>query len=286
VLHLYCGEEASAVGVCTHLDERDRIYSTHRPHGHCIARGLDLKALLLELYAKQGGICNGKGGSMHLADPDRGLMGANGIVGGGMPLVNGAALAAQRLSTGGVAVGFVGDGGSNQGQFLEALNFASVFKLPSIFVIEDNGYAETTASCWSCAGDHVKRAEGFGMSGRRVCGADFFEVYEAAGEAVARARDGGGPSLLHLTDFERFYPHEQGISDAMRPPDHVKWIKENRDPLKMFIARVTTSGQLKEGELGAIDKEVTALVEGVLAEAKAAPDVSAETLLTDVYVSY
>ena len=286
VLHLYCGEEASAVGVCMNLEKRDRIYSTHRPHGHCIARGLDLKALMLELYAKQGGICNGKGGSMHLADPDRGLMGANGIVGGGMPLVNGAALAAQRLKTGGVAVGFVGDGGSNQGQFLEALNFASVFKLPSIFVIEDNGYAETTASRWSCAGDHVKRAEGFGMPGRRVCGADFFAVYEAAREAVTRARDGGGPSLLYLTDFERFYPHEQGISDAMRPPAHVQWIKENRDPLKMFISRVTESGQLKHGELSAIDQEVTARVEGVLAEAKAAPDISAENLLTDVYVSY
>ena len=286
VLHLYCGEEASAVGVCMLLDERDRIYSTHRPHGHCIARGLDLKAMMLELYAKQGGLCSGKGGSMHLADPDRGLMGANGIVGGGMPLVNGAALAAQRLGTGGVAVGFVGDGGSNQGQFLEALNFASVFKLPSIFVIEDNGYAETTASCWSCAGDHVKRAEGFGMPGRRVGGADFFEVYDAAGEAVARARAGGGPSLLHLTDFERFYPHEQGISDAMRPPEHLRWIKENRDPLNLFICRVTTSGQLKQGELSAIDKEVAALVEGVLAEAKEAPDISAENLLTDVYVSY
>jgi TPP-dependent pyruvate/acetoin dehydrogenase alpha subunit len=286
VLHLYCGEEASAVGVCLNLEERDRIYSTHRPHGHCIARGLDLKALMLELYAKQGGICNGKGGSMHLADPDRGLMGANGIVGGGMPLVNGAALAAQRLKTGGVAVGFVGDGGSNQGQFLEALNFASVFKLPSIFVIEDNGYAETTASRWSCAGDHVKRAEGFGMPGRRVCGADFFEVCEAAGEAVARARGGGGPSLLYLTDFERFYPHEQGISDAMRPPEHLQWIKENRDPLKIFVSRVTASSQLKQGELSAIDQEVTALVEGVLREAKAAPDISAENLLTDVYVSY
>jgi acetoin:2,6-dichlorophenolindophenol oxidoreductase subunit alpha len=286
VLHLYCGEEASAVGVCMNLEERDRIYSTHRPHGHCIARGLDLKALMLELHAKQGGICNGKGGSMHLADPDRGLMGANGIVGGGMPLVNGAALAAQHLKTGGVAVGFVGDGGSNQGQFLEALNFASVFKLPSIFVIEDNGYAETTASRWSCAGDHVKRAEGFGMPGRRVCGADFFAVYEAAREAVARARDGGGPSLLHLADFERFYPHEQGISDAMRPPDHVQWIKENRDPLKIFAARVTSTGQLKHDELSNIDREVTDLVERVLAEAKAAPDISAENLLTDVYVSY
>ena len=286
VLHLYCGEEASAVGVCMSLDKRDRIYSTHRPHGHCIARGLDLKSLMLELYAKQGGICNGKGGSMHLADPDLGLMGANGIVGGGMPLVNGAALAAQRLKTGGVAVGFVGDGGSNQGQFLEALNFASVFNLPSIFVIEDNGYAETIASRWSCAGDHVKRAEGFGMPGVRVCGADVFAVYEAAHEAVLRARDGGGPSMLHLTDFERFYPHEQGISDAMRPAEHLQWIKENRDPLKIFISRVTASGQLKQSELSAIDQDIAELVEGILTETKAAPDITAERLLEDVYVSY
>jgi len=124
------------------------------------------------------------------------------------------------------------------------------------------------------------------MPGRRICGADFFEVYEAASEVVARARDGGGPSLLHLTDFERFYPHEQGISDTMRPPEHLQWIKENRDPLKTFISRVTASNQLKEGELSVIDKEVAAMVEGVLAEAKAAPDISAENLLTDVYVSY
>lgn len=286
VLHLYCGEEASAVGVCMQLDERDRIYSTHRPHGHCIARGLDITALMLELYAKQGGICNGKGGSMHLADPLLGLMGANGIVGGGMPLVGGAALAAQRLRTGGVAVGFVGDGGSNQGQFLEALNFAAVFKLPAIFVIEDNGYAETIASSWSCAGDHVKRAEGFGMPGRRVCGADFFAVHDAAGEAIARARAGDGPSLLHLCDFERFYPHEQGISDAMRPAERLKWIKENRDPLTMFAARVTESGELQRQELAAIDAEVDALVENAVVTAKAAPDVTAEQLLTDVYLSY
>jgi len=272
--------------VCINLDKRDRIYSTHRPHGHCIARGLDIKAMMLELYARQGGTCNGKGGSMHLADPDLGIMGANGIVGGGMPLVGGAALAALRLRTGGVAVGFVGDGGSNQGQFLEALNFSSVFKLPAIFVIEDNGYAETIASTWSCAGDHCKRAEGFGMPNYRICGADFFAVNEAASEAIARARAGQGPSLLHLTDFERFYPHEQGISDAMRPTERLEWILENRDPLKIFISRVTESGQLKRAQLSAIDEQIEREVEEAVSEAKAAPHVTAEHLLTDVYVSY
>jgi acetoin:2,6-dichlorophenolindophenol oxidoreductase subunit alpha len=283
-LHLYSGEEASAVGVCMTLDARDRIYSTHRPHGHCIARGLDVTALMLEIYGRKGGICNGKGGSMHLADPKRGLMGANGIVGGGMPLTCGAALAAKTLKTGGVAVGFVGDGGSNQGQFLESLNFASVFKLPAVFVIEDNGFAETIASSWACAGDHVKRAEGFGMPGRRVDGFNVLDVYDAAHEAVARARAGGGPSVLDVK-LERYYPHEQGISDAMRLPGHVEWLKANRDPISTFSARILEKG-VAQDELAKIDQEVDELIEGAVTESKAAPPVAVSELLTDVYLAY
>lgn len=284
-LHLYCGEEASAVGVCMNLDHRDRIYSTHRPHGHCIARGVDVKAMMREIYGRQGGVCKGKGGSMHLADPDLGLMGANGIVAGGMPLVCGAALAAARLKTGGVAVGFVGDGGSNQGQFLESLNFASVFKLPAVFVIEDNGYAETIASSWACAGDHVKRAEGFGMPGRRVDGFDVIDVSAAMHEAVARARRGEGPSLLDVK-LERYYPHEQGISDAMRAPGHVEWLKAHKDPIKLLKSKLLGEHGVAEGELHKIDEEVDALVEEATVEAKAAPPVSVSELLTDIYVSY
>jgi len=284
-LHLYSGEEASAVGVCMNLDERDRIYSTHRPHGHCIARGVDVRAMMLEIYGRQGGICNGKGGSMHLADPANGLMGANGIVGAGMPLVCGAALAAKRLSTGGVSVGFVGDGGSNQGQFLESLNFSSVFKLPAIFIIEDNGYAETTASSWACAGDHVKRAEGFGMPGQRVDGFDFFAVYGAVHDAAARARRGDGPTLLDVK-LERFYPHEQGISDAMRLPGHVEWLKEHSDPLKKLRTQILTPHGIQEGELHKIDQEVEKLIDDAVVEAISAPQVAISELLSDVYVSY
>jgi acetoin:2,6-dichlorophenolindophenol oxidoreductase subunit alpha len=284
-LHLYCGEEACAVGVCMNLDERDRVYSTHRPHGHCIARGVDVKAMMLEIYGRVGGICNGKGGSMHLADPDRGFMGASGIVAGAIPLVCGAALAAKTLNTGGVAVGFVGDGGSNQGQFLESLNFASVFKLPAIFVIEDNGFAETIASSWACAGDHVKRAEGFGMTGRKVDGFDLYEVYDAVHEAVSRARKGEGPSLLDVK-LERFYPHEQGISDAMRLPGHVEWLKEHSDCLKLLKAKMLATPGITEAELAAVDREVEALVDGAVRDSNAAPMVPVSELMTDVYVSY
>jgi pyruvate dehydrogenase E1 component alpha subunit len=284
-LHLYCGQEASAVGVCMNLDARDRIYSTHRPHGHCIARGVDIKAMMREIYGRQGGVCNGKGGSMHLAAPELGLMGANGIVAAGMPLACGAALAALRLKTGGVAVGFVGDGGSNHGQFLESLNFASVFKLPVVFVIEDNGYAETIASSWSCAGDHVKRAEGFGMPGRRVDGFDFFDVYAAAREAVERARRGEGPSLLDVK-LERFYPHEQGISDAMRLPGHVDWLKANKDPVKLLKVKMLGAHDVAESEITKIDREIDVLIDEAVVEAKAAPPVPVSELLTDVYRSY
>lgn len=284
-LHLYTGAEGSAVGVCMNLDSRDRLYSTHRPHGHCVARGVDIKGLMLEIYGRQGGVCNGKGGSMHLADPDVGLMGANAIVSGAMPLVCGAALSAKTLKTGGVAVGFTGDGGSNQGQFLESLNFASVFKLPAIFVIEDNGYAETTASSWSCAGDHLKRAEGFGMPGRRVDGADVFEVYDAVREAVERARSGEGPTLLHIL-VERFHPHEEGVSDAMRLPEQLEWAKENRDPIKNLKARMLTSEVITQSALDEIDRNIERLIDQAVIEAKAAPTIPLDQLLTDVYHTY
>jgi TPP-dependent pyruvate/acetoin dehydrogenase alpha subunit len=284
-IHLYAGEEGSAVGVCMNLDDDDTIASTHRGHGHCIAKGCDVKGMMRELYGSAEGICKGKGGSMHIADLDRGMLGANGIVGGGPPLICGAALAAKTLGNGAVAVGFVGDGGSNQGQFLESLNFSSVFKLPAIYVVEDNGYAEVTASVWACAGDQVKRAEGFGIPGRRVDGFDFFDMHDAAHEAVSRARAGQGPSVIDVK-FERFNPHEEGIKDTHRLPEHVAWLKENKDPIDLFRTRVTESGELDSAQLDAIDGEVGALIEEAVAEAKAAPPVSVDQLLTDVYVSY
>ncbi len=165
-VHLYAGEEAAATGIMMHLNDRDRIASTHRGHGHCIAKGVDVKEMMAEIYGKATGACRGKGGSMHIANLSKGMMGANGILGAGAPLICGAALAAQKLGHGGVGVSFVGDGGSNQGTFLESLNLASVWNLPAIFVVENNGYAESTSVEWAVAGNsYVDRAAGFGMPG-------------------------------------------------------------------------------------------------------------------------
>ncbi len=285
-VHLYAGEEASGVGVCMHLDDRDRIASTHRGHGHCIAKGCDVDGMMAEIYGRKDGLCGGKGGSMHIADLDKGMMGANGIVGGGPPLICGAGLAAKQLNTGGVAIAFVGDGGSNQGTTFESLNLASVWNLPCIFVVENNGYAESTSSKWSIAcDDAADRASGFNMPGVVVDGHDFFAVHEAAGEAIKRAREGAGPSLLECK-LNRYYGHFEGDAQTYRGADEVKKLRESRDCLAMFRDKVTGAGLLDTDALGAIDTEAEALVEGAVSKAKAAPRPTAGDLLTDVYVSY
>jgi pyruvate dehydrogenase E1 component alpha subunit len=286
-VHLYAGEEASAVGVCLQLkEESDYIASTHRGHGHCIAKGCDVEAMMLEIYGKEGGLCNGKGGSMHIADLDKGMMGANGIVGGGPPLICGAALAAKTLKTGGVAIAFVGDGGSNQGTTFEAMNLATVWKLPAIFIFENNGYAEATSSKYSVSsGDIVKRADGFGMPGRIVDGHDFFEIYEAAGEAIDRARHGGGPTLLEFK-LNRYYGHFEGDAQTYRGKDEVKKLREQKDCLTRFRGAVTKEKQLDGKQLDKIDDETKALIEKAVARAKAASYPKPEALMTDVYASY
>jgi pyruvate dehydrogenase E1 component alpha subunit len=286
-VHLYAGEEASAVGVCIQLKEdTDYIASTHRGHGHCIAKGCDVEAMMLEIFGKEGGLCNGKGGSMHIADLDKGMMGANGIVGGGPPLICGAALAAKTLKTGGVAIAFVGDGGSNQGTTFEAMNLATVWKLPAVFIFENNGYAESTSSSWSVSSrDIAKRAEGFGMPGRIVDGHDFFEIYEAAGEAIDRARHGGGPTLLEFK-LNRYYGHFEGDAQTYRGKDEVKKMREDKDCLARFRTVVTKDKQIEIKDLDKIDAAAQALIEKAVAKAKAAPYPKAEALLTDVYASY
>ena len=286
-VHLYAGEEASAVGVCLQLRESsDYIASTHRGHGHCIAKGCDVDGMMLEIFGKDGGLCNGKGGSMHIADLDKGMMGANGIVGGGPPLVCGAALAAKTLETGGVAIAFVGDGGSNQGTTFEAMNFASILKLPAIFIFENNGYAESTPTAYSVpCGDIAKRAEGFGMPGKIVDGHDFFAVYEAAQEAIDRARAGDGPTLLEFK-LNRYYGHFEGDAQTYRAKDEVKLLREQKDCLARFRTRVSETGLLEVEQLDAIDGEVARLVEDAVAKAKAAPYPKPEALFTDVYATY
>ena len=286
-VHLYAGEEASAVGVCQQLKEDiDYIASTHRGHGHSIAKGCDVEAMMLEIFGKEGGLCNGKGGSMHIADLDRGMMGANGIVGGGPPLVCGAALSAKHRKTGGVAIAFVGDGGSNQGTTFEALNLASVWKLPAIFVFENNGYAESTASSWSVSsGDIAKRADAFGMPGTIVDGHDFFAVYEVAKEAIDRARAGGGPSLLEFK-LNRYYGHFEGDAQTYRGKDEVKVLRDGKDCIRMFRSRVTEAGLLDNRQLDDVDADVLSLIDSSVGRAKAAPYPSPEALGTDVYITY
>ncbi|MCK9284607.1 MAG: thiamine pyrophosphate-dependent dehydrogenase E1 component subunit alpha [Rhodocyclaceae bacterium] len=285
-VHLYAGEEASAVGIISHLTDADRIASTHRGHGHCIAKGVDVMAMMKEIYGRKGGSCQGKGGSMHIADIDKGMLGANGILGAGAPLACGAALAAKYQGKGAVAINFVGDGASNQGTFLESLNLAAVWNLPIVFVVENNGYAEATSRNYGVAVDSfVDRAAGFGLPGIAVDGTDFFAVHEAAGEVIRRAREGGGPSLMECR-MVRFYGHFEGDAQGYRGPGELEDIRANRDCLKHFVAAVTTTGVLGAAALAAVDAEVAALIDRAVIEAKAAPHPVAADLLTDVYVSY
>lgn len=285
-IHLYAGEEASAAGVMAHLRDDDCIASTHRGHGHCIAKGVDVHGMMAEIYGKKTGVCQGKGGSMHIADLEKGMLGANGIVGAGAPLAAGAALAAKLKGSDAVAVAFFGDGGSNEGAVFEAMNLASVWNLPCLFVAENNGYAEATAANWSVACDHIAdRAAGFGMPGVTVDGFDFFAVHEAAGAAIERARAGEGPSLIEVK-LTRYYGHFEGDAQTYRDPDEVKHYRETRDCLKQFRERTCHAGLLSASDLDAIDAEVEARIEDAVQRAKNDPKPEPDDLLRDVYVSY
>ena len=222
---------------------------------------------------------------MHIADLAKGMLGANGIVGGGPPLICGAALTAKYLKTGGVAVAFVGDGGSNQGTTLESYNLAKVWQLPVIFVVEDNGYAESTASAWSVGGSQLGRATGFGMPGIEVDGFDFFAVYDAAREAIERARDGGGPSLMHVR-LSRYYGHFEGDAMTYRAPGEVAKLREEKDSLKLFRKQVTSAGLLEHSDIDAVDDEVAKLIDEAVAASEAAAMPSDFDLATDVYAKY
>ena len=285
-VHLYAGEEASAVGVCLHLGPEDMIASTHRGHGHSIAKGCDVGGMMLELFGKAGGLCGGKGGSMHIADLGQGMLGANGIVGGGPPLVLGAALTAKTLGLPQVAVSFTGDGGSNQGTTFESLNMAVVLKLPVVFVFENNQYGEGTGHDYAVGSrDIAGRARGFGLPAVKVDGDDFFAVHEAAREAVERARSGGGPSAIEV-DTCRFYGHHSGDAQLYRGRDEVRRLRAERDCLQHFRRRVGEAGLLELSDLDAIEGEVAALIERAVEAARAAPPPPDSALLTDVYVSY
>jgi acetoin:2,6-dichlorophenolindophenol oxidoreductase subunit alpha len=285
-VHLYAGEEAIAAGVCAHLGSDDYVASTHRGHGHAIAKGCDVNEMMAEIYGKQTGICHGKGGSMHIADLSKGMLGANGIVGGGPPLVCGVGLTAKVKGTNQVAVSFTGDGGSNQGTFLESLNLASAWQLPVVFVVENNGYAESTPPAYHQSGvDVAKRADGFGLPGVVVDGFDFFAVHEAAGEAIRRAREGGGATLIECKGM-RYFGHFEGDQQTYRGEGEVEEYRRNRDCLLAFRRRVTEAGIIDAEELGAIDDSVKELIDRSVQKAKADPDPTVADVRTDVYVSY
>src|SRR5579864_9099259 len=270
-VHLYAGEEASGVGVCMNLGPKDYIASTHRGHGHSIAKGCDVVGMMQELFGKEGGLCGGKGGSMHIADLNEGMLGANGIVGGGPPLVVGAALTAKTLGTGTVAVCFSGDGASNQGTTFEALNMAVVLKLPAVFVFENNQYGEGTGFSYHCGShDIAGRARGFGLPAVKVNGDDFFAVHEAAWEAVERARAGGGPSAIEV-DTCRFYGHHSGDAQLYRGKDEVRRLREERDCIRNFRRRVVEAALLDMAALDAIDSEAQSLIDRAVEMARAAP---------------
>jgi len=283
-LHLYAGEEAVAVGVCAHLSAPDVITSTHRGHGHCIAKGVDVHRMMAELFGRRTGICKGKGGSMHIADLDLGMLGANGIVGAGIPLATGAALTMQVKQTGGVAVAFFGDGATNQGQFHESLNLAAIWKLPVVFVIENNGYGEATPTEFvTPVRDLASRAAAYAMAGDTADGMDFFDVHEKAGAAIARARRGEGPTLIECKTY-RYYGHYVGDALTYRSAAEAAEWMEQRDPLRLFEARVLEAGVVEEGNLRRIDREVRVLIEAAVAAAEAAPFPDPADLLADVYV--
>ncbi len=285
-VHLYSGEEAIAVGVCMHLDAADYIGSTHRGHGHSLAKGCDAKRMMLEILGKAEGLCAGKGGSMHIADLQRGMLGANAIVGGSPPLVIGAALTAKTLKSDRVAVAFTGDGGSNQGTIFEAMNMAVVLQLPAIFIIENNGYGEGTAADYAVgAKDAAQRAAGFGMPAVKVDGRDFFAVYEAMADAVTRARAGGGPSFIEAR-CARIHGHYCGDPQTYRSKEELTQAREVHDPIVGFRRRVLESGELTASALASIDRSSAEEMDAAVTAAHAGSAPPPEALYTDVYATY
>ena len=281
--HLYIGEEACGVGVCENLNSDDYIESTHRGHGHCLAKGADVKKMMAELYGKETGYCHGKGGSMHIADFSIGMLGANGVVGAGYNLAMGAALAAKLQGTEQIAVAFFGDGASNRGTFHESCNMASVWKLPILYVCEMNQWASTTPyRTTTSVEDIAVRAVAYDMPGQTVNGNDFFEVYEAAKEAVEYVRSGKGPYLLELKTY-RIKGHFVGDPEKYRTKEEVQEHFQNDDPLVNFRKTVIEKKLLTDAELDEIDEAARQLVLESVEEAIAASYPDESELMKNYY---
>ena len=285
-VHCYIGEESVAVGVCSALNRDDQIISTHRGHGHCIAKGADLNRMMAELYGRETGYCKGKGGSMHIADFDIGMLGANGIVAGGISIITGAGLAAQIEGKGRVAVSFFGDGASCAGPFHESLNIAAAWKLPMIYVCENNLWAVNTAASTTLAvQDVAARAAGYGIPGIVVDGNDIFAVHAATTEAVARARAGDGPTLIECKTYRHRRHTERPSQPDVRPQAEIDaWMK--KDPIDRLVDHLQAQqGQLSVEEWQAMDAEILQQVEDSVSFAKASAFPSPDRVTDDVFAA-
>jgi len=281
-IHLYAGQEAVAVGVCANLREDDYITSTHRGHGHCIAKGAQLNRVMAEILGKKTGYCKGKGGSMHIADFSIGMLGATAVVGAGLPIAAGAGLSIKLKKTDQVVACFFGDGASNQGTFHEAINMASIWNLPVLFVCENNLYAMGTHQTRVMAIENIAdRAAAYGIPGVAVDGNDVLAVYEAAHEAVDRARKGEGPTLIECKTY-RHKGHSRFDPATYRPKEEVgEWMK--RDPIVQFKVRLLEMKTLTEEETNKIEQEVAAAVEDAVKFATESPYPAPEEAVENVF---
>ena len=281
-VHLYLGQEAVAVGACAPLNDDDFITSTHRGHGHIIAKGGDVKLMMAELYGKATGYNKGKGGSMHIADPRLGILGANGIVGAGLPIATGAGLSAKLRKSGQVTVCFFGDGASNQGTFHEAINIAAAFDLPVVYVCENNLYVVgTRQSDVRKVEDIADRGVGYAIPGLAIDGNDVIAVYEACKEAVQRARAGMGPTLIECKTY-RWRTHFEGEPDTYRPPEEVEaWMQ--REPIAPYRTKLIEQGVLTEAQASKIEADVLEELEGAVEFARQSPYPKPESALEDLW---
>ena len=283
-IHPSIGQEGIAVGVCSNLRTDDILASTHRGHGHTLAKGADPTAMMRELLGREGGTSHGKGGSMHIADFSVGMLGANGIVGAGLPLATGAALAAKLEGGGGVAVSFFGDGASNEGSFHGSLNLASIWKLPVLYVCENNRWASgNSAAATQSVEDISVRAVSYNLPGVTVDGTDVLAVYEAAEQAVRRARNGEGPTLVECKTYRwRLHAEQRNDPPDPRPQEEID-LGPQHDPIATFACHLTQQGLATEESLKQIDGEVAAAVDEAIDFAKASPFPKPEDALTDVF---
>ena len=281
-LHPYVGQEAVAVGACAAIEPEDYIVSTHRGHGHCIAKGADINKMMAELLGKVTGYCKGRGGSMHIADTNLKMLGANGIVGGGIPISIGAGFSAKMRKKSEVVLCFFGDGAANNGVFHEALNMTAIFKLPVIFICENNLYAISMSALDSVAGGDVgKRACAYDIPGYIIEGSDTIEVYDTVKKAVKHARDGKGPSLIEAKTY-RFYGHHPNDPAEYRTKEEAEYYKKEKDPLTIFKAKLIKEKIITKKDIGKMEEEIVKEVESSLDFARKSPEPELDVFLEEV----